>query len=291
MVSKDNNVFTYTPENNKKRIKASLKNGSIWLDKASIKELFESATSDFNDQIQAVYPAITSQDFTALRENNNHKTPRSLYPLDIITALGYLSQHPEAPRFRRWAYRQIVQNTTAEKPTTPFLGWGYFDELKNRKSIAENTAMEFWYKTLDLYALCEDYLPEKAAFFYKKISENIFWGVFKNTPEEFIFNRIDAEKPHLGLLHFSGNHPNKKEALSVRNYLKKNELKIVNELTRTFLNMAKPQAQKGKSTKSNDWISRLEATLQMTGHTILLNEGKVSSEEVCEKVKTEFSKL
>ena len=61
----------------------------------------------------------------------------------------------------------------------------------------------------DIYATSVDYDPKAdvSQEFFGKVQNKIHFAIHGHTTAEVVFNRADAEKEFMGLMTFSGNHP------------------------------------------------------------------------------------
>ena len=65
-----------------------------------------------------------------------------------------------------------------------------------------------------------------------------------HTASEVIYERADSDKPFMGLTTFSGNISTSKDVKIAKNYLKADELKILNNLVSGYFDFAEIQAMK-----------------------------------------------
>jgi len=171
-------------------------------------------------------------------------------------------------------------------------GGNYFDELLARIRDICSSEKVFWRKILDIYATSIDYDPktELSFNFFKTVQNKMHWAAHGQTAAEVIYQRIDANKPNLGLTNFKGKKPNKKETEVAQNYLNEKELDILNQMVTAYLELAELQALNRKPMYMKDWTTRLDDFLTMTGNDILTNAGKVSHLKALEKAHAEYEK-
>ncbi|MFQ3278136.1 MAG: hypothetical protein ACI8SZ_002486, partial [Colwellia sp.] len=107
--------------------------------------------------------------------------------------------------------------------------------------------------------------------------------------------RIDANKPHLGLTNYAGKNagkePIRKEVIVGKNYLSEDELETLNRLVTSYLEFAELQARNGKLMKMADWASKLNDFLKLSDFNVLTHAGKISAEQAKQKVKQEYDKF
>jgi len=116
------------------------------------------------------------------------------------------------------------------------------------------------------------------------------WAAHGNTAAEIIYQRIDAQKPNLGLTHFKGEKPSQQETEVAKNYLNESELNVLNRMVSAYLELAELQALNQKPMYMNDWLKRLNDFLKMTGRDILQHSGKISHQQAIDKARDEFEK-
>lgn len=116
------------------------------------------------------------------------------------------------------------------------------------------------------------------------------WAAHGHTAAEVVFQRISADKLHLGLTSFAGEAPTRKEVVTGKNYLSEDELDTLNRLVTSYLEFAELQAKRGKLMKMADWSSKLDDFLKLSEYDILTHAGKISAEQATQKAKEEYDK-
>ena len=100
-----------------------------------------------------------------------------------------------------------------------------------------------------------------------------------------IYERADANKPFMGLTSFSGEIPIKKDIGIAKNYLRQDELKVLNNLVSGYFDFAEIQALRHNPMYMKDYIKHLDSILASTGEKLLENSGSVSHIQAMEKAK------
>ena len=80
----------------------------------------------------------------------------------------------------------------------------------------------------------------------------------EHTVAELIYERVDSEKPFVGMTNFKGDYVIKDDVKIGKNYLSELELKRLNLLVSEFLDFAEFQALEEKPMKMKDWITALD---------------------------------
>lgn len=116
------------------------------------------------------------------------------------------------------------------------------------------------------------------------------WAVHGHTAAELIHERVDADKPHLGLQHFSGKEPKRTEIVTAKNYLSEKELNLLNRIVTAYLEFAELQAERGRLMKMADWSAKLDDFLKLGDHDILTHGGNISAKQAKQKADLEYDR-
>ena len=94
----------------------------------------------------------------------------------------------------------------------------------------------------------------------------------------------------MGLTSFSGDIPVLKDVGVAKNYLKEDELKILNNLVSGYFDLAEISAIEHKPMYMNDYVTQLDAVLSSGGRKLLESAGTVSHDVAIKKAKAEYKK-
>ena len=94
----------------------------------------------------------------------------------------------------------------------------------------------------------------------------------------------------MGLTSFSGELPALKDIGVAKNYLKENELKILNNLVSGYFDLAEINAIEHKPMYMSDYVSQLDSLLTSGNRELLTGSGKVSHDQAMQKAKREYRK-
>ena len=84
--------------------------------------------------------------------------------------------------------------------------------------------------------------------------------------------------------------PSKKEVQIAKNYLTEKELKGLNTLVSGYLDFAERQANREIAMTMKDWLTHVDNILKATGEDLLVGNGKISKEQMQNKVDKEYKK-
>ena len=105
---------------------------------------------------------------------------------------------------------------------------------------------------------------------------------------------MDANKEHMGLTSWK-NSPDgliyKYDVSIAKNYLQKEELEKLNDLTNLFLDVAETEAKEQKTMTMNSWIEVADDLLKYRRKNILKDSGKISHKQAVEKANSEYEKF
>lgn len=296
----DSQILIYQTEDGKTKIHTRLEKETVWLTIEQMADLFRKGKSTINEHILNIFKEGELEKEPSMRKigNSDFSTkPTHFYNLDVIISVGYRVKSLQGTKFRQWATSRlreyIVKGFTMNDELLKEAGGGnYFEELLARIRDIRSSEKVFWRKALDIYATSIDYDPSSdlSQAFFKTVQNKMHWAAHGQTAAEVIYQRINSDKPYLGLTHFKGAKPTKKEIEVAKNYLDEKELAVLNRMVTAYLELAELQALNRKPMYMSDWSSRLDDFLTMTGTDILDNAGQISHEKALEKAHTEYEK-
>ncbi len=296
-------LLVYRADDGRIRLDVRLQEETVWLTQPLMAELFQTTQQNISQHIQNIYEEgelereATHKKFLSVRQEGNRDVRRELdfYNLDMIISVGYRVKSLIATRFRIWATQRlkeyIVKGFTLddERLKEPE-GGRYFEELLARIRDIRSSEKVFWRKVLDIYATSIDYDPkaESSQFFFRQVQNKMHWAAHGRTAAELIYQRADADQPNMGITNFPGNKLLKRDVEIAKNYLSEDELNILNRIVTAYLEVAEIQALNRKPMTMQDWITRLNQFLTMTGRELLTHAGKISHESAIQTAHAEF---
>lgn len=310
LIGNENNIIFYTDEEENVNVEVVLQNENVWLNIESLTKLFKIDRTGITRHINNIYKDgeleenITCAKIAHVGNNNARQYITKYYNLDMIISIGFRVNSKPAIKFRTWANKIIKEYMIKGFALNDdrFINGNkfdtrYFDELLERiKTIRVSERMSYQ-KIMDLFiATSVDYNKdsEEAYTFFKVVQNKLHYAITGKTAAELIFERVDSEKIHMGLTSWK-NSPEgliyKYDVSIAKNYLLKEELEKLNDLTNLFLDVAETEAKEQKTMTMNKWIEVADDLLKYRKKNILKNAGKVSHKQAIEKANKEYEKF
>lgn len=299
-------LLIYESTNGNIKLDVNLEGETVWLSLEQMTRLFGRDKSVISRHIKNIFEegelernASTIANFATVQKEGIRKVERNIdyYNLDVIISVGYRVKSLEGVRFRKWATAKIkeyiIKGYTMDDERLKNLGGGkYFYELINRIKDIRSSEKVLYRQVLDLYATAIDYNPNapETIRFFKIVQNKFHFAAHGNTAAEVIYNRVDANKPFMGLTSFKGELPSINDIEIAKNYLTEEELLMLNNLVSGYFDFAEFQAMNHKPMRMKDYINQLDKILDSLDANILLNAGKISHKEAIEKAKLEYGK-
>ena len=305
----EGNVLIYRSSTGKVNVNVLFSNETFWLSQKRMSELFHVTVQDISYHLIQINDTGEVQLSGAIKKilnpsDNCDDAGTILYNLDAIIAVGYRVNSYEATQFRIWAREVLkeyiikgyVMDDERLKGKNPF-GADYFEELLERIREIRTSERRYYQKITDIYAECSidyDRDSEVTRTFYKTVQNMMHYAVTHQTAAEIVYDRADAEKPHMGLMTWK-NAPDgrviKSDVTIAKNYLSELEVETLNRLTTAFLDLAEDRARQHIIMKMKDWSDLLESYLKLSRRDILPDAGTVTHEEAEAKAFGEYEKF
>lgn len=299
-----NNIVIYQDENGVTKVNVRFANDDVWLSQQQLAEIYDTTQQNIASHIQNIFSdnelsdsEATHKKFLLVRKEGQRQVQRNIdhYNLDVIIALGYRVQSQVATRFRRWAterlHEYIQKGFTMDDERLKQGGNRYFRELLQRIRDIRASERNFYQQVTDIYATSIDYDPraDMTREFFATVQNKLHYAVHEHTAAEIIYERVDSDKPMVGMTNFKGNYITRDDVKIAKNYLSENELKRLNLLVSQFLDFAEFQALEMREMRMSDWIKALDNQIIMLQRKLLEGKGSVSHRQAVEKAEKEFN--
>lgn len=301
-MDKENKLILYKDKEGKVSVNTRFADEDVWLTQEQLATIYQTTQENVSMHITNIYTDNeldkegTYKKFLLVRQEGKRQVRRNIdhYNLDVIIALGYRVQSPIAVRFRRWAtqrlHEYIQKGFTMDDERLKQGGNRYFRELLQRIRDIRSSERNFYQQVTDIYATSTDYDPraKMTKLFFATVQNKMHYAVHEHTAAELIYERVDNEKPFVGMTNFKGNYVTRDDVKVAKNYLTELELQRLNLLTSQFLDYAEFQALEQNPMTMADWIAALDDQILRLRKNILEGSGTVSHQEAIEKAEREF---
>ena len=284
---------------------------NIWLTQKMMATLYDVSVAAINQHIKKIYedselePESTIKKFLIVQMEGFRQVSREVahYNLQMIIAVGFKVNNERAVQFRKWA-NVIVKNYTIKgwvldderlKNGGSVLTKEYFDRLLEQIREIRLSERRFYQKITDIYATSLDYdrTAQTTKLFFAKVQNKMHFAVHGHTAAELIYERADAEKPHMGLTTWASAPEGKivKSDVSIaKNYITEKEMRSLERIVSAYLDLAEDRAERHIPMTMEDWSKRLDLFLMADDRKVLQDAGKITAEIAKAKAETEFEK-
>ena len=301
----ENKIILYKDDEGKLIVNTRFADEDVWLTQAQLVEIYQSSKSNISEHLKHIFADKELDEKVVVRKFRTTTQHGAIegkmqshdvlhYNLDVIIALGYRVQSPIAVRFRRWAtqrlHEYIQKGFTMDDERLKQGGNRYFKELLQRIRDIRSSERNFYQQVTDIYATSTDYDPraKMTKLFFATVQNKMHYAVHEHTAAELIYERVDNEKPFVGMTNFKGNYVTRDDVKIAKNYLTELELQRLNLLTSQFLDYAEFQALEQNPMTMTDWVAALDDQILRLRKNILEGTGTVSHQEAIEKAEREF---
>ena len=296
---KNNQIVIYKTNDEKVSVNAKLKDDTIWLTQKSMAELFGCSTDNISLHLKNIFSegelnkdSVTEKISATANDGKNYLT--QFYNLDAIISVGYRVNSQRATQFRIWATNilkeYIKKGFVLDDERLKGNGSRYFKELVQRVRDIRSSERNLYQQVTDIYATSIDYDPKAdiTRQFFATVQNKMHYAAHNHTAAEVIYERVDNEKPYVGMTNFKGNYPTKDDVKIAKNYLSEKELQVLNLLVAQFLDFAELQALEENYMRMQDWVEELDRLLLGNKRDILKDKGRISHKQAVEKAEKEF---
>lgn len=306
------NILLYKTNQGEVKIEVIFNNETFWMSQKRMAALFGVDVKTINYHLGQIYESGELQEEATIRkiqivqQEGEREVERSpmFYNLDAIIAVGYRVNSYQATQFRIWAtgvlkefiVKGFVMDDERLKQGRHF-GKDYFDDLLQRIREIRTSGRRYYQKITDVYAECSadyDAKSETTKLFFKMVQNMMHWAVTHHTAAELIYNRVDAEMPHMGLTTWKkapDGRIQKSDTIVAKNYLSDKEVSQLERLSSAFLDFAELRAEQQLITTMNDWKNKLSNFLTLSDYEVLKHSGTISNEEAQTKAFCEYEKF
>lgn len=305
--SMESTIMLYKGAKGKTQVQVVFDTNTFWLSQQRMAELFGVSQQDISYHLQQIEDSgeiHLSDGYKKYLYGSDKWSDAAMYNLDVVIAVGYRVNSYEATQFRIWATSVLKEYLTKGfvldderlKGKNVF-GADYFDDLLDRIREIRLSERRYYQKITDIYSECSadyDKDSEVTRTFFKIVQNTMHYAVSHKTAAEIVYERADAERPHMGLTTWK-NAPDgrvrKSDVTIAKNYLSEKEVDSLNLLSNAFLEFAELRAERHVVMTMKDWLEYLERYINMADYEMLQGAGSITHEQAEEKALTEYEKF
>ena len=282
--SMESSVLMYRGGHGKVQVQVIFDTNTFWLSQQRMAELFGVTQQNISYHLQQIEESgelhLSDAYKKILLPSDKWSGEVMMYNLDVVIAVGY----------------GFVLDDERLKGKNVF-GADYFDDLLDRIREIRVSERRYYQKITDIYSECSsdyDKDSEETQLFFKTVQNMMHYAVTKQTAAEIVYDRADAERPHMGLTTWK-NAPDgrviKSDVTVAKNYLSEKEVDSLNRLSNAFIDIAEQRAEDHILMTMADWSALLQRYLDLNNRPLLPDAGRVTHEQAVEKALSEYDKF
>jgi hypothetical protein len=293
MVPNQQNLIIYNTLDGKVSVTMMARDGNVWMNQKQMAELFATSVPNVNIHISNILKEneldkdSVIKDFLITATDGKHYNV-TFYSLDMVLAVGFRVKGKRGTQFRIWANQHLKEFIVKgfvlddERLKNPDGRPDYFDELLERIRDIRASEKRFYQKLRDLFALSSDYdSTDKATqMFFAETQNKLLYAVTHQTAAEIIVSRADASQPNMALTSWKGSVVRKQDIYIAKNYLRADEIDLLNRLTTLFLESAEIRVKERLDLTINYWRQNVDHLLEFQNKDVLRNAGSISNKEM-----------
>ena len=293
MVPNQQNLIIYNTLDGKVSVTMMARDGNVWMNQKQMAELFATSVPNVNIHISNILKEneldkdSVIKDYLITATDGKHYNV-TFYSLDMVLAVGFRVKGKRGTQFRIWANQHLKEFIVKgfvlddERLKNPDGRPDYFDELLERIRDIRTSEKRFYQKLRDLFALSSDYdSTDKATqMFFAETQNKLLYAVTHQTAAEIIVSRADASQPNMALTSWKGSVVRKQDIYIAKNYLRADEIDLLNRLTTLFLESAEIRVKERLDLTVNYWRQNVDHLLEFQNKDVLRNAGSISNKEM-----------
>lgn len=293
MVPNQQNLIIYNTLDGKVSVTMMARDGNVWMNQKQMAELFATSVPNVNIHISNILKEneldkdSVIKDYLITATDGKHYNV-TFYSLDMVLAVGFRVKGKRGTQFRIWANQHLKEFIVKgfvlddERLKNPDGRPDYFDELLERIRDIRASEKRFYQKLRDLFALSSDYdSTDKATqMFFAETQNKLLYAVTHQTAAEIIVSRADASQPNMALTSWKGSVVRKQDIYIAKNYLRADEIDLLNRLTTLFLESAEIRVKERLDLTINYWRQNVDHLLEFQNKDVLRNAGSISNKEM-----------
>lgn len=287
------NLIIYNTLDGKVSVTMMARDGNVWMNQKQMAELFATSKQNVGQHIANILKenelslnSVVKNFFITAADGKQYDV--TFYSLDMVLAVGFRVKGKRGTQFRIWANQHLKEFIVKgfvlddERLKNPDGRPDYFDELLERIRDIRASEKRFYQKLRDLFALSSDYdsTDKSTQMFFAETQNKLLYAVTHQTAAEIIVSRADASQLNMALTSWKGSVVRKQDIYIAKNYLRADEIDLLNRLTTLFLESAEIRVKERLDLTLNYWWQNVDHLLQFQNKDVLRNAGNISNKEM-----------
>jgi len=295
------------------KVKALLKDETIWLTQKSMAELFDVNVPAVSKHLKNIFEegeldedvVVSKMEITTKHGAIEGKTQTVLtnfYNLDAIISVGYRVNSAKATKFRIWATNVLkeyikkgfVMDDDRLKQGENVFGKDYFRELLERVRSIRASERRIWQQITDVFAECSidyDKNSEITKQFYATVQNKFHFAITGQTAAEIVYDNADHKKNHMGLTAWK-NSPDgrilKSDVNIAKNYLSEKQIRQLERAVSGYFDYIEDLIEREIPFNMEQFAASVNEFLEFRKYDILEGNGKISRNKADEKAFSEY---
>lgn len=284
-------IIIYQADEGKFQIALSRDSDTIWLNLNQIADLYQTSVPNISMHIRNILSDgeldsdSTVKNYLTVQTENKRQVRRNIgfYSLDMILAIGYRVRSERGTQFRIWATQHLseylkkgfILDKQRLKGNDKLSD--YFDDLLAQIREIRTSEQRVYQRVREIFALAADYNPrsQAAQVFFATMQNKMLYASTGKTAAEIILIRADSTQPNMGATSWKGTVVRKADVTTAKNFLKADEIDILNRIVNIFLEQAELKVIRRQELLTADWEEYLTRFLAENDLPILDNPGKI----------------
>jgi hypothetical protein len=281
-------LILYQSDDGMTRVQLRALDGTVWLTQIEIADLFATTKQNVSLHLKNLLAngelepqAVVKESLTTAADGKAYLT--KLYNLEAILAIGYRVRSVRGTQFRQWATTRLrdylIKGFVIDERRLSDPGpFDYFDELLEKIREIRASEKRFYQKVRDIYATSIDYdvQTDRAQTFFATVQNKMLHAITGATAAELIVARAAANKPNMGLTAWKGERVRKGDVTTAKNYLAEDEVRQLNAIVSTFLDVAEQRAERRTAMTMAEWEAEVDKYLRFMERPVLADAGRIS---------------
>lgn len=284
-----------------------LEGETVWLSQKQLAELYGVTVPTINEHIATIYedeemaPEATIRKFRIVQTEGTRQVRRLIdhYSLEMVIAIGFRVRSRRGSQFRRWANERIseylVKGFTMDDERLKGRAGvvDYFDELLERIREIRASEARVYLMIRKIFALATDYREDEqqTRLFFATMQNKMHYAATGLTAAEIVKQRASADEPNMGLTSWKGARVLKTDVGTAKNYLKQDEIDVLNRITVMFLDQVEFRARRHQSIRMQDWEGFLDKFLDDIELPVLAHAGSLSHRDAVDFAGQQYDRF